>query len=214
MGEIIRNATVFKLRPESDDMNSDDLIQSVSRLFALLKARKVDYVLVGGIALLQYVEGRNTEDLDLIVAVNDLAKLPEIQVSDRNEYFAQGAFGSLKIDFLLTRNKLFDYVRRAHVTIKHFVEQGVPCATVEGLLLLKLYALPSLYRQDDFMRVNLYESDVAALMQEYQPNMQPLLDELAKYLSASDVQEVRSITAEINERIERFKRGSGASEPR
>ena len=35
---------------------------------------------------------------------------------------------------------------------------------VEGLLLLKLFALPSLYRQGKIDRVELYEHDVAMLM--------------------------------------------------
>ena len=166
-------------------------------------------MLVGGIALLQYVEGRNTEDIDLIIAASALQHLPEIVVEERNDDFARGKLGALRIDFLLTRNRLFDLVRRRYATTQQFVEQAVPCATVEGLLLLKLYALPSLYRQGDFTRVNLYEGDIAALMQSYQPEMQPLLDELGRHLSAPDVQEVRSIVAEIQGRIERFKRSSG-----
>ena len=36
---------------------------------ALLRERQNEYVLVGGIGLLQYVAGRNTEDIDLIMAV-------------------------------------------------------------------------------------------------------------------------------------------------
>ena len=55
------------------------LSQAVDRLFDLLEQRKVDYLLVGGIALLQYVDGRNTEDIDLIVAVSALERLPEVQ---------------------------------------------------------------------------------------------------------------------------------------
>ncbi|MCL6512576.1 MAG: hypothetical protein K6U78_18050 [Anaerolineae bacterium] len=209
IGEIVRNATAFKFRSDQSMMDERDIIAAVSRLFALLKAREIDYVLVGGIALLQYVEGRNTEDIDLIIAASALQHLPEIVVEERNDDFARGKLGALRIDFLLTRNRLFDLVRRRYATTQQFVEQAVPCATVEGLLLLKLYALPSLYRQGDFTRVNLYEGDIAALMQSYQPEMQPLLDELGRHLSAPDVQEVRSIVAEIQGRIERFKRSSG-----
>jgi hypothetical protein len=35
---------------------------------------------------------------------------------------------------------------------------------VEGLILLKLYALPSLYRQGNFAKVGIYENDVATLL--------------------------------------------------
>ena len=52
----------------------DDILPTVAELFTLFKQRKVRPVLVGGIALLQYIQGRNTEDIDLIVAVSSLKK--------------------------------------------------------------------------------------------------------------------------------------------
>lgn len=60
-------------------MNSDSLIQSVQDFFAVLEKRKIDYVLVGGIAILHYVEGRNTQDLDLLMAVvcQELCKISD-----------------------------------------------------------------------------------------------------------------------------------------
>jgi len=79
-------------------------------------------VLVGGIALLQYVEGRNTEDIDLIIAASALQRLPETVVEERDADFARGKLGALRIDFLLTRNKLFDLVRRCYATTQQFVE--------------------------------------------------------------------------------------------
>jgi hypothetical protein len=209
IGVIIRDAVIFKFQPGQNSMADDSLLRSVSDLFALLKTRNIPYVLVGGVAMLQYVEGRNTEDIDLIMAVASLRELPEIAIDDENEFFAQGRLGALKIDFLLTRNKLFELVSRSYVATKHFVEQDVPCATIEGLLLLKLYALPSLYRQGNFVRVNLYEGDIAALMQAYRPDMQALLTLLASYLNDSDAREVRAIVAETQERIDRFTKSSG-----
>jgi hypothetical protein len=206
IGEIVRNAVVFKFRAGMNSMN--DLIPTVSKLFAILKERNIDYVLVGGIAMLQYVEGRNTEDIDLIVAVSSLKKLPEVVIENETEFFAQGKLSDLKIDFLLTRNRLFELVRRSYTTSKHFVEQDIPCATVEGLLLLKLYALPSLYRQGNFARVNLYESDIAALVQAYRPNLSILFEELANHLNTPDLKEVRGIAREIQDRIDRFNRSA------
>src|SRR5689334_4834299 len=46
-------------------------------LFQTLNQRAIPYVLVGGVALLRYVEGRNTEDIDLVLSLDFLAKLPE-----------------------------------------------------------------------------------------------------------------------------------------
>ncbi|MBI5349508.1 MAG: hypothetical protein HZB77_09375, partial [Chloroflexi bacterium] len=51
-------------------------------MFKLLEERKIGYVLVGWIAMLQYIEGRNTEDIDLIMALSSVQRLPEIKISE------------------------------------------------------------------------------------------------------------------------------------
>ena len=186
-------------------MNSDLLIETVARFFSLLRERQIEYVLVGGIALLQYIEGRNTEDIDLIMALSSLERLPELGVESRDDDFARGKFGDLKVDVLLTSNPLFDEVRKRHTTTQRFVEQDIRCATVEGLVLLKLYALPSLYRQGNFARVGLYENDVATLLHSHGPAIEQLLGELASYLSESDLSQVKQIVREIQQRISRFE---------
>jgi hypothetical protein len=209
IGEVIRNAVLFN--PENPRvlfMNSDVLIETVARFFSLLQERQIDYVLVGGIALLQYVEGRNTEDIDLIMTMSALEDLPELQLETRDADFARCNFGDLTVDVLLTSNPLFDEVRKHYTTSKTFVERTIPCATVEGLILLKLYALPSLYRQGNFARVGLYENDVATLIHFHNPPVESLLDELAKYLSANDLAQVREIAQEIQQRISRFEKRS------
>jgi len=119
----------------------------------------------------------------------------------------RGRFDELQVDILLTRNPLFESVRRQYATRQAFAEQEIPCATVEGLLLLKLYALPSLYRQGSFARVGLYESDIATLIHDYQPQLEPLFDELARHLSHTDLAAVRDVVADIQQRIQRFGKG-------
>jgi hypothetical protein len=100
---------------------------------------------------------------------------------------------------------LFDAVRNHHTTSKRFVEQEIVCVTVDGLILLKLYALPSLYRrQGNFIRVGLYENDVATLIHIHNPPLPSILTELAKYLDASDLEQVEQIVAEIQQRLKRF----------
>jgi hypothetical protein len=188
-------------------MKSDTLLENIADLFELLEVRHVHYLLVGGVALLQYVTGRNTEDIDLIMPFSALQKLPEIQITGREPYFARGQFNDLRLDLLLTNNPLFRKVQHHYATPRPFVEREIPCATVEGLLLLKLYALPSLYRQDDFARVGLYENDIATLLNDYQPPLEPLWGELAAHLGAGDLAALRKIVAEIEQRIARFRRG-------
>jgi hypothetical protein len=166
-------------------------------------------LLVGGVALLQYIQGRNTEDIDLIMALSSLRKLPEIEILDQDRNFARGKFDELQIDILLTRNRLFNKVLKHYATTQGFVEHDIPCATVEGLLLLKLYALPSLYRQGNFAQVGIYENDIATLLHDYQPQLEPLLDELSNHLSDTDLAAVREVAADIQRRIQRFAKGLG-----
>jgi hypothetical protein len=76
---------------------------------------------------------------------------------------------------------------------------------VEGLLLLKLYALPSLYKQDNFARVGIYENDIATLLHDYQPDIPSLLNELSKYMNGNDFAEIEAVLSDIQNRIKRFK---------
>jgi hypothetical protein len=208
IGQVICNAVVFNFKNWTGDAalaNSDTLLQTVQRLFALLDERAIDYVLVGGVALLTYVEGRNTQDIDLIMALSSLERLPEIKVQSQEDDFARGEFEGLQLDILLTRNPLFAQVRAEYVTKQKLVEREIPTATVEGLLLLKLYALPPLYRQGNFARVGLYENDVATLMYYYDPAMTPLLETLERYVGEGDMVELRKIVQEIEQRLARFQ---------
>lgn len=209
IGNVIRNAVVFNVKNwPGGMMNSDSLIQSVQDLFTVLEQRKIDYVLVGGIVLLHYVEGRNTQDLDLLMALSWLEKLPELKVSSKDMYFVRADYNGLQIDILLTQNPLFKRVQTKYSMLQHFLDRNIPIATVEGLLLLKLYALPSLYRQGNFARVGIYENDVATLLHYYQPDVSKLVAELSKYVNESDLAEIKSVVADIQNRINRFKNES------
>lgn len=205
IGDIIRHGIVFDFKNwHLKTMNEGDLQSAVEHLFSLLDERQVDYVLVGGVALLQYVEGRNTQDIDLIMALSSLERLPEIEPAQRDENFIRGVFEGLRIDILLTQNPIFARVEQAHTTSMPFAERMIMTASVEGLILLKLYALPSLYRQGDFIRVGLYENDVATLLYAYRPDVDSILDELKSFVSISDLQEIRNIVADLQGRLSRF----------
>jgi hypothetical protein len=209
IGNVLRNAAMFNFKnPPEALMNADSLLAQVERLFRLLDERKSDYVLVGGIALLTYVEGRNTQDIDLIMALPSLVAIPEIRISSQDLYFARGQFGELQIDVLLTRNPLFEQVARKYSTLKTFLDRDIRCATVEGLILLKLFALPSLYRQGSFERVGIYENDLSVLFYNFHPDMEPLFKELSSYLNDTDMAEARQITEDIEARIRRFRKAN------
>jgi len=120
-------------------------------------------------------------------------------------YFARGKYGELQIDVLLTKNPLFDKVAKKYSTEKQFMDRKIHCATVDGLLLLKLFALPSLYRQGSFERVGVYENDIATLMYAFNPKMDPLFSELKKHMNETDVAEARKIVSDVEARIQRFR---------
>jgi hypothetical protein len=84
------------------------------------------------------------------------------------------------------------------------------------LVLMKLFALPSLYRQGRFEKVRTYEADVANLMRIYQPGMDSIIDALAPHILAGDLAEIRKIVADLDEIISRFEQkpfGEARGEP-
>ncbi len=205
IGKVIRDAVAFNARNwQGGTMNSDFLIQSIQDLFAVLEQRKIKFVLAGGIALLHYVEGRNTQDLDLLMTLPAVSKLPELQISSQDQDFVRAKYGELQIDILLTQNPLFKRVHSHYARVERFFDREMAIASVEGLLLLKLYALPSLYREGNFARVGIYENDVATLLHYYPVKMPALLAELARYVSKSDLAEIQGIVVEIQNRLKRF----------
>ena len=207
IGHVVRNARVFNAqRWQVTRYTMDELLKTVDDLFTLLDQREMKYTLVGGIAILQYIQGRNTEDIDFIINTTALKKLPEIIITSQDTFFARGRYQDLQIDFLLTKNPLFAHVQKRYTTKQPFFERMIASATVDGLLLLKLYALPSLYRQGDFTRVGLYENDVATLMFYHRPTVTDLVDELRTYISGQDMTAIHDIVADIEQRIQRFQR--------
>jgi hypothetical protein len=174
--------------------------QDALDLFRLLAERRAQYLLVGGLAMLTYVNGRNTRDVDLLMSVATLQQLPELVVEDENEFFARAKFRSVQVDLLLTRNPLFQRVAEKYATQHRFAELAVPAVTVEGLIVLKLYALPSLYRQFDLDRAALYETDITVLIARHAPVLEPLIALAGGQMEPGDRVELQKIVSECIER--------------
>src|SRR4051812_11086311 len=127
--EIIENGIVFNLFRETP-MN--DIRSEVRALFAALHSAQVDYVLVGGVAMLSYVEVRNTQDVDVIIDPKELQKIDwQATIQDRD--FGAANYHGLRVDLLLTTNPLFAYVSQQQRTEISFDGNVVPCATREGM---------------------------------------------------------------------------------
>lgn len=205
IGEVLRDARLGDLRALAEGREPYDLFGSSQRLFALLRERRILYVLVGGMAMLQYVAGRNTRDIDLIMSSEDLARLPELEAAERDRDFVRASFEGVQIGILLTANPLFQLVREQYSKPRPFAEGEVVCATPEGLALLKLFALPSLYRQGDTVRATIYEADIRHLLDQQAVDPGPLLDALLKIMPPTDIDELRRIVRDIQAGMRRFE---------
>ena len=186
------------------------LPQDAMDLFRLLEERRAPYLLAGGLAMLTYVNGRNTRDVDLLMPVESLREIPELEIRDRRDFFARAQFRSVPVDLLFTFNPVFQMVAEKFATRRRFVELEIPTVTVEGLIVLKLYALPSLYRQFDWDRIYLYEGDIKSLLARHKPPVEPLFQLLEPHLLATDLTELRKIVSLEQERIARAEGGAAS----
>ena len=183
--------------------------QDALDLFRLLAERHVEYLLVGGMAMLTYVKGRNTKDVDLLMSLESSHQIPELEIRERQDFFARAQFRSLQVDLLFTFNPLFKTVADKFATVHSFAELNVPAATVEGLIVLKLYALPSLYRQFQMDRAALYESDITMLMANHSPVLEPLIALATCDMEPGDKDELKKIISECSERAKLLRQRTG-----
>jgi hypothetical protein len=183
-----------------------DYRESVEALLSQLGEKGIPFVIVGGIAVLQYVSGRNTEDIDLILASETLAEIRGIKVQDQNDMFARCEFHGLQVDILFSEHPLFRLVMDHFSVSRDYDSQSYATATIDGLILLKLYALPSLYRQMDWDRVSIYESDLMQLLRRTETSPSALLEQLSDHLSPSDHHELKTVLSEIEARLGKQQR--------
>ena len=155
--------------------------------------------------MLQYVDGRNTRAMDLIFPPDALQKLPEIAISSQDADFARGDFDGVQIDVLKTSNAIFKFVRRNETGRITVAGRATQCATPQGLLILKLYALPSLYRQGELARAAVYEADMAYLLGTSDVDPESALEVLATEMLATDVRQLRATLRDIPARGAKFE---------
>lgn len=198
LAAILRDALIF----ESDSpMNEEHLLKQTQGLLESLNEGKIPHVLVGGLALLQYVDVRNTRVIDLILATEDLPRLPGFVLREKNEWFATGDCGPLRVDLLLTANPFFAEVATKHSHPRRFLDTTLHCATPEGIILLKLYALPSLYRQGSVTRADLYETDILQLLRLESIADDTLLAQLRPHVIETDLNALSGVLTDIRGRL-------------
>lgn len=180
----------------------EDLTGATRKFLHQLNEKEIPHLLVGAMAMLQHIDGRPTRDIDLIIAVEDLGKLPDFKLEERNEWFATGTIGPVRIDLLFTQNPLFAEVLTKHAETKRLLNTPIRCATPRGIILLKLFALPSLYRQGKVRRAAVYETDILQLLTLQPAQHETLLQDLKPHLSNSDLNALGEILNEIETRIQ------------
>ena len=185
-------------------MNAE-YIRLMNDFLLVMQQRRVPFVVVGGIALLQHVPGRNTEDLDIILAAPRLSQIPELEVAERNDMFAKASFHGLRVDLLFCEHPFFERIDRDFSAELPYSVGLLRTATVEGLILLKLFALPSLYRQFDLDLAAIYEADLTQLVFRTTREDAFFVDVLREFQTPSDLRETSAILTEIRQKISRFR---------
>ncbi|MEL6554897.1 MAG: hypothetical protein AAFQ63_15745, partial [Cyanobacteria bacterium J06621_11] len=174
-------------------VNLDDLIAFVD----VLERYNIAYALVGGVALMVTTdEARPTEDFDFICDAKQLDKLPDIEVISSDRNFARYQWHGITIDALLTSNKVFKTVVENYSAHYEIGGKQISSISADGLFLLKIYALPSLYRQGQLARADIYEADLVRLLRRNpQINEAALLNYLGTLLEKSQVSELTTIVS-------------------
>ena len=205
VAEVIQDARRgnLELALREERCSYDAIASATNRLFDMLEERRISYALVGGLAVIHYVAGRSTGDVDIVMAVKDFNRLPELRPFVENTDFVRTELLGTTIDVLFTRNKFFDLVLREHGALISLAGRDVPSVTPTGLILMKLYALPSLYRQGRLDRIGVYENDILQLVALVRPQAEQLLKVLSPYMLATDIGALRDILGEIEARVAR-----------
>jgi hypothetical protein len=193
---IISDANEFNTQNWMKGMqiNPQNLQSGVADFLKLLNDLEIGFVIVGGIAILGYVELRNTKDFDIIIDRHDYAKLkPFLDILNEEGDFANCLTADkVRVDLLFADNPIFRYVKYGFEQNLDYEQGNFPTATPEGLVLMKLYALADLTlqyeafgRKDILAKIRLYQSDVIILNDMYELDFPKILRLLERHLSES-----------------------------
>lgn len=171
----------------------------------LLEARGIEYALVGGAALLTMDDCQRPMDaFDFIIAKADIDQVSVVQLEGNDRNFGRYSYQGTRIDALYRDNPIFEYVMKNCLDSAVIEGKEMVRATPEGIVLLKLYALPSLYQQGRSRRAVTYENDILGLlMQPVEISFERVLRVLAGELLPSQITELRSILEDCQRRAQR-----------
>jgi hypothetical protein len=166
------------------------MLQDTLELLRALREQKLDYVIVGELAMSAYLADRFTKDADLLMSPNAFTNLPELQIQERTDFFCCGRFRGIQVVAYSTANPFFEAVRLQFATTAHVGGMEVSAATVEGLIALNLYAIHLLTRQRDFYRNERYEMNIITLLALYETSFEPILSLVSSHVPPDNVKEL------------------------
>jgi len=189
---------MLRRMPDNAPMNPEITKSDLLELFSILAARKIPFMLVGGMAMNCYIPERLTRDIDLIMAKKDLQALPEVKLHHETNSFGNGQYKSIPVDILFAEDRFFRTIKEHFSVALKLAEQTIDCATVDGLLAMKLYALPSLYVQGNLTKVQRYEKDLIYLLNaEKTANVDRAMEAVKPHVSDAQLTELNNIIKEI-----------------
>ncbi len=168
----------------------------------LLESKGIEYALVGGAALLTMDDcKRPTDDFDFIVSRRDIEQLQELTQHSSDRNFGRYLYQGTQIDARYRDNPIFEYVM-GHCLDSAVIEgKEIVRASPTGIILLKLYALPSLYQQGQQRRAMIYENDISALLiQGIAVDFDAILKVLAGELLPGQIKELSNILVDCQRR--------------
>lgn len=174
-----------------------------------LDRQNANYALVGGVALIAATENaRPTVDIDFLTSASAFANLPDAELVSQDDNFARYQLpDGTYIDLLLISNPVFRVALKDYSTVVQLGDLSVRSLSPEGLFALKLYAMPSLYRQGNFAKFSIYESDLFRLLLGNRDiNCDRALRIAALDLLPSDVAEMQTIIQEQKEKVANLDR--------
>jgi len=101
-----------------------------------------------------------------IIAKDDIETVKELQKESSDRNFGRYLYQGTRIDALYRDNPIFDYVMTNCLDSAVIEGREITRATPEGIILLKLYALSSLYQQGQHRRAMTYENDISGLLMQ------------------------------------------------
>jgi len=167
------------------------LSQDLFTLVQTLKRHGYLGAIVGSLAALTYLQGRGPRDIDIIAPESALEHLPGIIIEKRSDRILTCRYRSLRVDLWLASDPLYQLVAQRFTTPLCFNEIEIPRATVEGLILIKLYAMPTLTRLNDHAQVAQYKDDIRNLHPQSKFTLSEIAAILQPYLPTSDWDDVR-----------------------